>query len=283
MVHKAVVVAAGYGSRFFPVTRCVPKEMLPLGTRPALDLVIQELVDGGITDVLVLTSRRKKVLEDWFDRSPELESVFSDRPDRRVQLDPPAVRVQFARQREMLGTGHALMLAAGFAGSDPVVVAYPDDLFEGDNVTRQLINAYELSGHSALAVRDFGAADVSRYGVVDVAEREDALWDVRGMVEKPSAGSEPSKLVSLGRYLLTPSFFDHLKEGLEAHQEGEFYHVYGLQKLAAQGRLVACDVSSSTHQDTGEPLGYWKAVVEHALDDPRDGSAFRDWLADRFS
>ena len=283
MVHKAVIVAAGYGSRFFPVTRCVPKEMLPLGTRPALDLVIEELVDAGITDILVLTSRRKKVLEDWFDRSPELETVFAARPDRRDKLTPPGVRVQFARQREMRGTGHALMLAAGFAGDDPILVAYPDDLFAGDNVSRRMIDAYGMSGHSVLAVHDFGEEDVSRYGVVDVAPREDHLWSVRGMIEKPPRGTEPSKLVSLGRYLLTPGFFTHLAEGLKAHQEGEYYHVYGLQKLAEDGALVACDVSASGHQDTGEPLGYWKTVVEHALQDPRDGDAFLAWLTSRVS
>ena len=283
MVHKAVVVAAGYGSRFFPVTRCVPKEMLPLGTRPALDLVIQELVDAGITDILILTSRRKKVLEDWFDRSPELEQVFASKPERRDKLNPPEVRVQFARQREMRGTGHALMLAAGFAGDDPILVAYPDDLFAGDNVTRQMIDAYRASGQSVLAVKDFGDEDVSRYGVVDVEPREDRFWSVRAMVEKPPRGTEPSKLVSLGRYLLTPGFFAHLAEGLEAHKEGEYYHVYGLQKLAAEGALVACDISSSGHQDTGEPLGYWKTVVEHALQDAKDGAAFRAWLTSRIS
>ena len=101
MVHKAVVVAAGYGSRFFPVTRCVPKEMLPLGTRPVIARIIDELTDAGVTDVLVLSSRRKKSLEDWFDRAPELEAAFADRPSRLQQLEPPNVRVQFVRQQEM--------------------------------------------------------------------------------------------------------------------------------------------------------------------------------------
>jgi len=277
MVHKAVVVAAGYGSRFFPVTRCVPKEMLPLGTRPVIARIVDELVEAGVTDILVLSSRRKKTLEDWFDRSPELEVAFADRPDRLSQLQPPRVRVQFKRQQAMKGTGHALLLAKEFAGGDPVIVAYPDDLFGQPNVSRALVEAHRRTGRSILSARDLAGQDVSRYGVLDVADARADDLVVQDLVEKPAPGTEPSHLVSLGRYLFTPALFPLLEEGLASHSGGEYYHVNALQRLAEDGALGALVVSAS-HQDTGAPLGYLKAVVEEGLADAQHGEAFRAWL-----
>jgi UTP--glucose-1-phosphate uridylyltransferase len=282
VITKAVILAAGYGSRFLPVTRSVPKEMLPVGTRPALDLVVEELIEAGITDLLVITSRRKKILEDWFDRAPELEQAFADAPHKLPHLDLPPVKVQFVRQKAMQGTGHALLLAKTFAGDDPVVVCYPDDLFVGPNVTAQLVAAHARTGASVLAVKDMGDADVSRYGVVDVHERADGAVGVSGFVEKPPAGTEPSKLVSLGRFVYTPDLFGHLEAGLRDHTEGEYYHVPALEALAKKGCLIA-EIVSSEHRDTGEPQGYWRTVVEAALADPEHGPAFQAWLRERLS
>jgi len=277
MVHKAVVVAAGYGSRFFPVTRCVPKEMLPLGTRPVIDRIIEELAEAGVTDVLILSSRRKKSLEDWFDRDPELEEAFADRPARREQLNPPNIRVQFVRQQEMRGTGHALLLARAFAGTDPVIVAYPDDLFGQPNVSRALMDAYARTGRSILSARDLTGQDVSRYGVLDVADAAASDLVVRDIVEKPATGAEPSHLVSLGRYLFAPDLFPLLEEGLADHTDGEYYHIHALRQLASKGALGAL-VVEAPHQDTGEPLGYLKAVVSEGLADSEYGDALRAWL-----
>jgi UTP--glucose-1-phosphate uridylyltransferase len=280
VITKAVILAAGYGSRFLPITRTVPKEMLPVGTRPALDLVVDELVQAGITDLLVITSRRKKVLEDWFDRTPELETTFAGNESKLRHLATPLIRTQFVRQAQMLGTGHALLLARTFAGPDPVVVCYPDDLFGPPNVTAQLIATHAQTGACVLAVRDLGEADVSRYGVVAVHDREDGAMGVSGFVEKPAPGTEPSKLVSLGRFVYTPQMFDLLEEGLALHTTGEYYHVHALEALAAQGRLVA-HVVASTHHDTGEPGGYLRTVITHALADPDQGPALAAWLRAR--
>lgn len=277
---RAVIVAAGYGSRFLPVTRTIPKEMLPILDRPAIDFVVQELIEAGVDELLVITSRRKTVLDDWFDRQPELEVAFADAPAKLARIVPPDVRVTFVRQSTMQGTGHALLLARSFAGDQPIVVAFPDDLFVNGNCTAQLIEAHRATGCSVLCTQDFGEADVSRYGVIDPVERADGVIGVRRVVEKPAPGTEPSRLVSLGRYLYTPAIFAELERGLAAHQGGEFYPMDAIETLASRGQVVAVDVQAR-RLDTGKPLDYLKSVVEVALDDPAIGSEFQSWLQKR--
>ncbi|MEZ4235426.1 MAG: UTP--glucose-1-phosphate uridylyltransferase [Myxococcota bacterium] len=259
MPVKGVILAAGYGSRFLPVTRVVPKELLPIVDRPAIDLVVQELVEAGVEDLLIITSRRKKVLDDWFDRDPELEAKFA--PER---LGVPGVRVAFVRQAEMRGTGHALLTAKAFVGSDPFLVAFPDDLFGPPNCSAQLVAMYERTGCSVLSVGDLTGQDVSRYGVVDAVAEADGVLRVRGMVEKPAPGAEPSHLVSWGRYLYTPEVFPVLEAGFASHAGGEFYATDAISVLAERGRVVAAVVPSPRY-DTGDRLGYLTTVVEHAL------------------
>lgn len=277
---RAVIVAAGYGSRFLPVTRTLPKEMLPIGDRPALDYVVQELVEAGVTELLVITSRRKKVLDDWFDRQPELEVVYAEKPEKLAKLAPPPVQVSFIRQAEMRGTGHALLLARSFAGDQPVIVAFPDDLFVEGNCTAQLIEAHRATGCSVLCAQDFGEADVSRYGVIQRATRDDGAIGVASVIEKPPAGTEPSKLVSLGRYLYTPAIFAELERGLAAHEDGEFYPMDAINTLAGRGQVVAVDVQAR-RLDTGQPLDYLKSVVDVALRDGTYGRRFEAWLRQR--
>lgn len=281
MKARGVIVAAGYGTRFLPVTRCLPKEMLPLVDRPAIDFIVQEMRDAGIEEILVITSRRKRVMEDWFDRDPELEAVF-EREGAQAKLERmavPDVRVQFVRQREMGGTGDALLLARSFAGDLPVVVAFPDDLFGEPNCTAQLLETYERTGCSVLSSHDLTGEDVSRYGVLDVESRDDALY-LRRIVEKPPVGEEPSSLISLGRYLYTPDFFPLLERFRAGHTGGEYYPMAAIDALAEQGR-VAVRVVDAPRRDTGAPLGYLQAVVEEALARPGLGEAFETWLRER--
>ncbi len=280
---KGVIVAAGYGTRFLPVTRVVPKELLPVVDRPAIDLVVQEFVDAGITDVLLISSRRKRAIEDWFDKDPELEAVFTAEgaTAKLAKAQPPAVNVTVVRQTEMRGTGHALLLARDFAGDDPVVVAFPDDLFGAPNLSAQLIVRHEASGQSVLAAKDLSGQDVSRYGVLDVVEREGRL-DLQGIVEKPAPGSEPSKLVSLGRYLYTPAFFEPLAASWDRFDgsQREFYPMEAIGDLAERGQ-VGVEVAQAPHYDTGAPLGYVKTVVEHALARADMGEELRQWLSEQ--
>lgn len=271
---KGVVLAAGYGSRFLPVTRVVPKELLPLGTRPALAFVVDELARAGIEDVLVITSRRKRTIEDWFDRDLELEGMVG-----RDRLGYPAVRATFVRQEDMNGTGHALRLARAFAGDDPIVVAFPDDLFDGD-CTGLLVETWEQTGCSVLACGDLSGQDVSRYGVLDVVEGTEGPLRVRGIVEKPAPGTEPSHVVSWGRYLFTPELFPILDDGWRRHGGGEFFATEAIHALAQAGRLVA-RIVPYRRWDTGEPLGYLQTAIEMALADPQLGRPLRSWLEER--
>jgi UTP--glucose-1-phosphate uridylyltransferase len=277
---KGIILAAGYGTRFLPITKTIPKEMLPLGTRPAIDYVVQEFIQSGIRDILIITSRRKKVLEDYFDREPELEAVFEreKKTERLLHITPPDATICFLRQQSMGGTGAAVMLARGFAGSDPCVLAFPDDLHFGEKpLARQLIEVWEQTGHSVLALehRPEGE-DISRYGVAGVASVSPPLAVTR-LVEKPKTGTEPSRYISVGRYLLTQDTFAALDEERKHHEEGEFFLTSAFNRLASKGRVAGCAYTGG-RLDTGEPLGYYEALVRHILADPELGPSFRSFL-----
>jgi UTP--glucose-1-phosphate uridylyltransferase len=267
---KAVIVAAGYGTRFLPVTRVVPKELLPIVDRPALALVVDELTAAGVDSILVITSRRKKALEDWFDRDPELEAVVGTR------AEPPHVKVAFVRQQRMTGTGDALLLAREFAGDEPVVVAYPDDLF-AQNATAACWATAMHTGCSVLSAQELPAdEDPARYGILDVEVRDGGLG-LRRIVEKPPKGTEPSRLASWGRYVFQPEFFRRLAELRPAEHRGEYFHIPAIQALASE-RKVAVEVISGMRYDTGTPQGYLRTVIALALERPDVGPDLRRWL-----
>lgn len=278
---KGVIIAAGYGTRFLPVTKVVPKELLPIVDRPAIDLVVQELAEAGVDELLIVSSRRKKALEDWFDRDPELEAVFEREgaAEKLARIAPPKVKATFVRQQRMAGTGDALLLAREFAGNDPVVVAYPDDLFGAPNCTAQLVDTFLKTGRSVLSATDLKGEDVSRYGVLAVQDVEGELL-LKGIVEKPPRGQEPSTLVSWGRYLYTPELFAQLEDGKRFHKGGEYYHVNAVNVLASRGR-VAVRVVDAPRLDTGTPLGYVQAVIDLALGRADIGPELEAWLKKR--
>lgn len=282
---EAVVLCAGYGTRFLPVTRVVPKELLPLVDRPALDFVIEELVEAGVEKIVIVTSRRKRAIDDWFDHDAELEAVFTREgaAAKLAKAQPPGVEVAFVRQREMLGAGHAILSAAPFLGEGPFVVAYPDDLFGAPNCTAQLVATWRDTGCSVLSAHDLPGEDVSRYGVLDV-EGTGEQRRVRRIVEKPAPGTAPSSVVSLGRYLYTREFLDALAAAWERHDRsrGEFFPMDATNALAEQGRVVARIVEAPRY-DTGQPLGYLQAITEFALARPDVGPAWREWLTGRLA
>ncbi len=282
---RGVILAAGYGSRFLPATKSIPKEIFPLIDTPVIDFIVREMIDSGIEDILIITSRRKKSLEDYFDREYELERAFSGSSSKLEKIKPCSARIQFVRQKEMLGTADALSLAQCFTGSSPFVVAFPDDLvFAQTPLSKQLIQVYRDSGKSVLAVKDLAGEDVSRYGVIDpFGQTGDNVFRVRGIVEKPKAGSEPSSLVSLGRYLFTPEVFG-LIEDLRAKKKGigEFYQTDVINELASKDRVLALDFEG-TRYDTGEPQGYLQTIVDYALSHPQYRDEFRQFLNTRIA
>lgn len=278
---KGIILTAGYGTRFLPITKSVPKEMLPLGTRPALDYVVQEYIDSGITDILIINSRRKKLIEDFYDREAEMEAVFTKegKTANLKKIAPPEdVRFYFIRQRVMGGTGDAVLLAREFAGNDACVLSFPDDLHFGEvPLAKQLLDVYRATGNAVLALEDRPEGeDISRYGVAAVESGSNPLR-VTGLVEKPPTGQEPSRNISIGRYVITPDTFEALEVERQSHAGGEFYLTSAFNRQAAQGKLSGC-VYQGERLDTGEPLGYYEAQVRFILQDPELGPSFREFL-----
>ncbi|HJL86930.1 MAG TPA: sugar phosphate nucleotidyltransferase [SAR324 cluster bacterium] len=184
---KGVILAAGYATRFLPASKTIPKEMFPLIDRPVIDFIVQEMVDSGIKDILLVSSRRKKVLEDYFDREVELSSAFkeSQQHQKLELIKPTTANIFTLRQQYMMGTGNALMLVEPFVNNEPFVVAYPDDIVFGDPpLTRQLIDAWEVCGKTILTVKELPKEELQRYGIID-PEEPGKLMKVRSMVEKP--------------------------------------------------------------------------------------------------
>ena len=277
---KGVIIAAGYGTRFLPATKTVPKELLPVGTRPAIAFIVDEFVASGIDEIIVVSSRRKKALEDYFDREMELEEIFrrEGRADKLDLIAPCRARVSFVRQTEMRGTGHALLQAKPFLGGEPCVVAYPDDLHVGTPpLASQLMDVFEKTGKSDLATI-LEPGDVSRYGVVGPGP--DGV-SVLSFVEKPAMGREPSHEVSIGRYLYTPEFFDLVEEGWGKHEGGEYFHTYALDRLIVSGK-VAFTRASGQRLDTGDPAGYLEAILTDASANPALRPVLEKFLRDNF-
>lgn len=264
---KGVIVAAGYGSRFLPVTKTVPKELLPLIDKPSIDFIVDEFLASGIKQILIVTSRRKKALEDYFDREPELEAVFTAQNDlqKLEKIRPSEAEFFFVRQRTMMGTGHALLQARAFLGNDPFVVAYPDDIPFGDKpLSQQLIDTYLQTGCSVLATLH-DPPDIGRYAVLSL---DDDNLHVIDMVEKPEPGTELSKEASIGRFLYSEGYLDALAEGWRKHDgRGEFHHVYGLKKQMENRKVVYKRVEGE-RLDTGAPEGYLRAILHYASEVP---------------
>jgi UTP--glucose-1-phosphate uridylyltransferase len=257
---KAVILAAGYGTRFLPATKSVPKEMLPLVERPSIDFVLEELILSGVEDILFVTSRRKKALEDYLDREIELEGALSDKKDQLAKLAPRKARFFFTRQMTMMGTGHALLQARAFVGNEPFIVAYPDDIHMGETpLAAQLIQRYDETGCAVLATLH-DPPNRNRYALLELAGDKQ---HVRSIVEKPPQGQEPSREASIGRYLYLPEIFIHLEEGFRKHSEGEYYHTYAVNKLAAEGKVIFHRVQGKRY-DLGTPDSYLEALLDYA-------------------
>jgi UTP--glucose-1-phosphate uridylyltransferase len=285
---KGIIVAAGYGTRFLPVTKTIPKEMLPLVNVPSIQFIVDEFVSAGISDIVIISSRRKKVLEDYFDREVELEGVFEREGKERqlARIAPPKANIAFVRQQRMMGTGHALLQVKDWIGGDACVVAYPDDLHVGKvPLAAQLLKVYSETGCSVMAsITEPG--DVSRYGVLSIAKDG---RHVSGIVEKPRVGLEPSHEVSIGRYLYTPEFFTLLEEGWKIHLAeaekaggaiGEYFHIYALNKLMESGKVVYCPTEGE-RLDTGDPAGYLDAVLRYADTQPELKAVIDRFVAGR--
>ena len=267
---KGVIVGAGYGTRFLPVTKTIPKEMIPLVDRPAIDFIIQEFQEAGIEEVAFISSRRKKAVEDYFDREFELDWFLRDRNafDLLPTIKPSPMTFASIRQDDMRGTGHAILQARPVVSDGPFIVAYPDDLFiGGESFSKTLIEAYKETGKSVLGVTEAGP-EISRLSSIEY-EGERPILTVKRVVEKPAPGTEPSNVASIGRYLFTPELFELLDQGWKRHKgPGEFFHTDAINTMAALGHVCAVFPEGS-RLDVGTPETYMEAFVEYALSEPR--------------
>jgi len=275
---KGVILAAGYATRFLPASKTIPKEMFPLIDRPAIDFIVQEMVDSGIQDILLVSSRRKKVMEDYFDREVELTSAFSrsNEFEKLEVIKPIEANIFTLRQQHMMGTGNALMLVEPFVDNEPFVVAYPDDIVLGEKpLSKQLIETWEKTGNTVLSVQELEEDQLWRYGVID-PDGDGNIMNVKKMVEKPEHGTAPSRFVSFGRYLYTPELFDALRTSDKSHSsKSEFTQTEAINHMAALGKVSAVKFEG-TRYDLGDPLGFLTSAMQIGL----QRSEFKDTLLD---
>lgn len=276
---KGVILAAGYGTRLLPVTKTVPKELLPLVDTPAIQWVVEEFVASGVREILIVTNRRKKALEDYFDREIELEAHLKakGRRDLLARLEPPGARVSFVRQKEMLGTADALLCCEAFIAGEPFVAAHPDDVvLSRSPLARTLIQAHRKTGRTVLSLFACEPAELAHMGAVEGDFDKDPVR-VKRIVEKPGEKNAPSRYAVLGRYLFTPEIFPAIRACWKDAPDPERVQPLAINRLAAKGRVVA-KVCRDPRLDVGKPLGYVKAVAAVALARPDLAGPFREYL-----
>jgi UTP--glucose-1-phosphate uridylyltransferase len=282
-VRKAVIPAAGLGTRFLPATKATPKEMLTLVDKPAIQYVVEEAVAAGITDILIVTGRSKKPVEDHFDRAPELEySLAESGKDALLEMVialSELASFHFVRQGEPLGLGHAVGVARHHIGTEPFVVLLPDDLMHHSSpLLGDMIAAHQSSGRSVVALKRFGPSEISLYGVATLAPTSGPgpVVQLSGMVEKPAAEEAPSDLAIMGRYLFTPEIFELIDE-VKPGKGGEIQLTDAMSMLAA-GSGIDGVVFEKGRYDIGAKPDFLRASVEFALDRPDLGPDFGAWL-----
>lgn len=280
-IRKAVLPAAGLGTRFLPATKAQPKEMLPLVDKPLIQYVVEESVGAGITDVIIVTGRGKTAIEDHFDVSFELERFLEDKGKTEelgiVKAISDLVTVAYVRQKEALGLGHAVAVAEHLVGDEPFAVLLGDDLVASEvPCIQQMIEVYEEVKAPVLAVMKVPREEISSYGVIAGEKEHDRLHRVSGLVEKPPADEAPSNLAIIGRYILTPSIFESIHEtGQDAR--GEIQLTNAMEALLSETPIYGFEFEGVRH-DCGNKLGFLKATVEYALARDDLGAEFREYL-----
>ena len=282
-LKKAVIPAAGLGTRFLPATKAQPKEMLPLLDKPSIQYVVEEAVRAGLTQILIVTGRGKRSIEDHFDRSLELEHFLEERGKydelKQVREISDMAEIHYIRQKDPMGLGHAVSVAEAFVGGEPFAVLLGDDIMtDGHPLLPEMLDVYERYGRSLLAVTEVALEEVRLYGVISPEFLEDRLARVLSIVEKPSPEEAPSNLAAIGRYVLTPEIFDSLRE--TAPGKGGEIQLTDAINLLAQEQAVYAWIFEGGRFDVGNKLDYLKATIEIAIDREDLGEEFRAFLVD---
>ncbi|WP_406874752.1 UTP--glucose-1-phosphate uridylyltransferase GalU [Staphylococcus aureus] len=269
-IKKAIIPAAGLGTRFLPATKAMPKEMLPILDKPTIQYIVEEAARAGIEDIIIVTGRHKRAIEDHFDSQKELEMVLKEKGKsellEKVQYSTELANIFYVRQKEQKGLGHAISSARQFIGNEPFAVLLGDDIVESEvPAVKQLIDVYEETGHSVIGVQEVAEADTHRYGIIDPLTKNGRQYEVKKFVEKPAQGTAPSNLAIMGRYVLTPEIFDYLKTQKEG-AGNEIQLTDAIERMNNDNQVYAYDFEGERY-DVGEKLGFVKTTIEYALKD----------------
>ncbi len=284
-VTKAVFPVAGLGTRFLPATKASPKEMLPIVDKPLIQYAVEEAMSAGITEMIFVTGRSKRAIEDHFDKSYEIEAELEARGKERLlelvrSIKPSHVDCFYVRQPEALGLGHAVLCAEKLVGDNPFAVILADDLlYAVPSVMKQMIDVFDHYHSSVIGVEEIPPQDTKSYGIVDGKEWEDTIIKMSGIIEKPAPEVAPSNLGVVGRYVLKPRIFEHLR-AIKPGAGGEIQLTDAIQSLLSDEQVLAYRYHG-TRFDCGSKLGYLKATVEFALRHPEVSEDFANYLRTR--
>ncbi|EZX16740.1 UTP-glucose-1-phosphate uridylyltransferase 2 [Staphylococcus aureus C0673] len=269
-IKKAIIPAAGLGTRFLPATKAMPKEMLPILDKPTIQYIVEEASRAGIEDIIIVTGKHKRAIEDHFDIQKELETTLYEKGKLelldKVQYSTELANIFYVRQKEQKGLGHAIHTAKQFIGNEPFAVLLGDDIVESDNpAIKQLMEQYEATGKSVIGVQTVPESETHRYGIIDPNSQDGRLYEVNRFVEKPEQGTAPSNLAIMGRYVLSPEIFDYLENQTEG-SGGEIQLTDAIERLNKDDKVYAYDFEGQRY-DVGEKIGFVKTTIEYALKD----------------
>ncbi|MGM0973566.1 MAG: UTP--glucose-1-phosphate uridylyltransferase GalU [Bacillota bacterium] len=271
MIKKAVIPAAGLGTRFLPATKAQPKEMLPIVDKPTIQYIIEEAVESGIEDIIIVTGRSKRAIEDHFDKSVELEMLL-ERTGKHEMLEvveniSNLVDIHYVRQKEPLGLGHAVLCAKKFIGNEPFAVLLGDDIVDSEvPALKQMINQYTKVQSSILGCNEVPRSEVYKYGIVNYSENTGDLFKVQSLVEKPAVEEAPSTQAIVGRYILTPAIFDML-EDVQPDKKGEIQLTDAIDSLLDKESIYSYIIQGNRY-DVGDKFGFLQASIDFALKRP---------------
>ena len=277
-----MIPAAGFGTRFLPATKAMPKEMLPIVDKPIIQYVVEQAVSAGIEQVIIVTGWHKRAIEDHFDKHFELEARLEK--DGKTELLEQVRRISgladfvYVRQKEPLGNGHAVLVAKDIIGDEPFLVMWGDEFFVSDPPpVKQLIQAYEKYNAPAIAAIRIAQKDLGKYGIADVSPVEGNIFKINGIIEKPAEGEAPSDLATHGNYLFTPDIFESL-EKLTPGKNGEIWIIDAIVDLIKKRDVYAVEFKNAKYYDCGSKVGYLKAVVDFGLSHEDTNGEFRKYL-----
>lgn len=281
MIRKAIIPAAGLGTRFLPATKAQPKEMLPIVDKPAIQYIVEEAIDSGVEDIIIVTGKHKRAIEDHFDKSMELEWMLEEKGNQEllelVKNISNLADIHYIRQKEPLGLGHAVLCARKFIGNEPFAVLLGDDIIEAETPTlKSMIDIYDREQTSVIGVLEVPHEEVDRYGIISPSVEDSGIIRIKDLVEKPQPDQAPSNLAVIGRYIIEPEVFsllEHAKPG----KGGEIQLTDALRELNQQKQMVAYRLSGKRY-DIGDKFGYLKATVDFALGRPDLQGPMKDYL-----